>query len=112
MYDAWDSWALAVPSPPVDLTPIVITMVTAQQATCLYILNVKYLQVLFCITFVCPFLFMSLLFSLKSSVCLVELFLSGCQNVQSGPPVQVCNIFECSMLVDSVVILKVFFLLF
>lgn len=29
-------------------------------------------------------------------------------DLQSGPPVQVCNIFECSMLVDSVVILKVF----
>lgn len=33
MYDAWDSWALAAPLFPRKPDPIVITMVTAQQAT-------------------------------------------------------------------------------
>lgn len=64
--------------------PIAITMVTARRTTCLYIVNVKYLQVLFCITFICLFfcfvfffyLFFFFVFfsSLSNPVCI---FFSG-----------------------------------
>lgn len=38
MYDTWDRWALAA-----LIDAILVTMVTAWQATCLYIVNVKYI---------------------------------------------------------------------
>lgn len=89
MYDAGDRWALRFSrhcrhgdSP--------------SKATCLYIVNVMYLQ-LFCIAFRFCFVFF---FSnpFLDPVCFVEVFSSVGWILRSPPPVQVCNIFECSCL--------------
>lgn len=65
MYDAWDSRAVAAP------VVVVFFMVIAKRALYLYIVNVKYLQVLFCILFICPFLG----FFLSNPVYLVKVVL-------------------------------------